>query len=81
MTNKQVVIYSKNLAYTLRQMGFKIIDVGINEKYPQFDTYIFENTEELNQAVSKLTKEKEKNPNGKIRKLENSRTCGESSSE
>ena len=77
MQNNQVVIYSKNLAYTLRQMGFKIIDVGINEKYPQFDTYIFENTEELTQTIYKLTN-KGDYKNGKICKLENSRTCRQS---
>ena len=46
-------------------MGFKIIDVGINEKYPQFDTYIFENTEELNKTIYELTKKGE-DKNGKI---------------
>lgn len=80
MTNKQVVIYSKNLAYTLRQMGFKIIDVGINEKYPQFDTYIFENTEEINEIIHKLTN-KGDYKNGKIRKLEKRGACGQSSAE
>ena len=36
-------------------MGFKIIGVGVNEKFPQFDTYIFENTQELNEILYKLT--------------------------
>ncbi len=76
MQSNQVVIYSKNLAYTLRQKGFKIIDVGINEKYPQFDTYIFENTEELNQIIYELTKKGE-DKNGKICKLEVNRTRGQ----
>lgn len=77
---KQIVVYSKNLAYTLRQMGFKIIDVGINEKFPQFDTYIFENTRELNEIIYKLTN-KGDNKHAKICKLENSGTCSKSSTE
>ena len=56
-------------------MGFKIIDVGINEKYPQFDTYIFENTEEINEIIHKLTN-KGDYKNGKIRKLEKRGACG-----
>ena len=77
---KQVVIYSKKLAYTLRQMGFKIIDVGVNEKFPQFDTYIFENTRELNEMIYKLNNKGE-NKNGKICKLEDCGTCSKSSTE
>lgn len=80
MTNKQVVIYSKKLAYTLRQKGFKIIDVGINEKYPQFDTYIFENTEEINEIIHKLTN-KGDYKNAKIPQLEKRGACGQSSAE
>ena len=61
-------------------MGFKIIDVGINEKFPQFDTYIFENTRELNEIIYKLTN-KGDNKHAQICKLENSGTCSKSSTE
>lgn len=74
----QLIIYSKKLAYTLRQMGFKIIGVGVNEKFPQFDTYIFENTQELNEILYKLTNKGEIK-NGKICELENCGACWSSS--
>ena len=46
MTNEQT-IYSKRLAFELRKLGFKILRTGVNEKFPQFNTYIFENSAEL----------------------------------
>ena len=48
---KEKVIYSKNLAYQLRLMGFKLIKKGVNPHFPQFDTYIFEDSPALNQAI------------------------------
>lgn len=53
---KEYIIYTKKIAYQLRKCGFKIIRTGINENYPQFDTYIFEDTEELRIALQKITK-------------------------
>ena len=38
-------VYTKRLAYELRRMGHKIIAVVPNLKKPQFDVYIFRNTE------------------------------------
>ena len=49
------VIYSKWLALALRKEGFKLIGTGINENFPQFDTYIFEYTAELDKAIGRLT--------------------------
>lgn len=53
---KEYIIYTKKIAYQLRKRGFKIIRTGINENHPQFDTYIFEDTEELRTALQKITK-------------------------
>lgn len=43
----EYTIYSKWLAYELRKQGFKLIRTGINKNFPQYNTYIFENTIEL----------------------------------
>lgn len=48
---KEYTIYTKKLAYELRKQGFKLLRTGINENYPQLDTYIFEESEELHKAV------------------------------
>ena len=43
-TNEIKRIYSKAIALDLRKRGFKIIRTEPNEKYPQFDVYVFDNT-------------------------------------
>lgn len=48
------IIYTKKLALELRKAGFKLLRTGINENFPQYDTYIFEDSEELRQAISKI---------------------------
>ena len=52
---KEFTIYSSRIAGELRKKGFKIIKTGINESHPQFDTYIFEDTEELRKELTLLT--------------------------
>lgn len=54
---KEKVIYSKKLAYQLRVMGFKLLKKGVNPHFPQFDTYIFEETAALLRAISEITKQ------------------------
>ena len=55
MTNLYV-IYTKKLAFLLREQGFKIIKTGVNENYPQYNTYLFEDTPEVQAALHLLTK-------------------------
>lgn len=55
MANKIYKIYTRWLAVELRKLGFKIIRTDINEYHPQFDVWVFEDTEELHQAILKLT--------------------------
>lgn len=52
---KTYCIYTRWLALELRKQGFKIIKTGINEYHPQFDVWFFEDTRELQNAISKLT--------------------------
>lgn len=42
---KEKKVYTQRLAYELRRMGHKIIAVVPNIRKPQFDVYIFRNTE------------------------------------
>lgn len=50
MANEKI-IYTRKLALFLRQEGFKLLRTGINENYPQYDTYIFEDDEKLQDAI------------------------------
>ena len=52
---KEYIVYTKWLALALRKQGFKLLGTGINERFPQYDTYIFEETEELHNAIYDLS--------------------------
>ena len=54
--SNEFTVYSKRLALELRLKGFKILRTGINPNYPQFDTYIFENSHELQMAIKNQSK-------------------------
>ena len=56
MMNKEFTIYTKWLAAALRKQGFRIIRVEVNPNHPQFDCWVFENNEDLQIAISYLTK-------------------------
>lgn len=47
-------IYSKRIAYELRKRGFKIIGVEPSEYKPQFDAYLFQESEELEKAMGEI---------------------------
>lgn len=49
------VIYMPWIAAALREQGFKLLRTGVNPRKPQFDTYVFEETPELLEALTKLT--------------------------
>lgn len=60
--DKEFTIYTKWLAAALRNQGFRLIRVGVNENFPQYDTYIFENNLDLQIAIRQLTeKRKQRN--------------------
>ena len=56
---KEYIIYTRWLALALREQGFKIIRTEINKYHPQFDTYVFKDSEELQDAIAKLTNRKQ----------------------
>lgn len=53
---KEKVIFSRKMAYELRKAGFNIIRVEPNRRKPEFDVYIFEDTQDLCDAMNKLSK-------------------------
>ncbi len=54
------IVYTKNLAYELRKRGFQIVRTGVNKNHPQFDTYIFNNSQKLQDAVHEITESRKK---------------------
>lgn len=59
MTNKAIYrVYTKRIAYELRKRGFKFFGTDINENFPQFLVYLFEDTPELHEAMRQISKKK-----------------------
>lgn len=52
-------IYSLQMALYLRKLGFEIVDVGINPKRPEYDTWIFKDSEELGNAMAGFKRHKQ----------------------
>lgn len=51
-TIKVKKIYKKAIAIELRRLGFKIIGTEVNETKPEFDVYLFEDTEEFEKGMT-----------------------------
>lgn len=47
-------VFSKRLARALRFKGFAIVGTEPNKYKPQFDVYLFENSVDLQKAISEL---------------------------
>ena len=60
MMNKEFTIYTKWLAYELRQQGFRIIRTEVNPNHPQFECWVFENNVDLQIAIGYLTNRRKK---------------------
>ena len=48
METNTFIVYMPKIAAALRKRGFKILEVIPNEKKPQFDAYVFEDSEIVN---------------------------------
>jgi len=48
------VVYSKKVANKLEHMGFKVLKIEPNYKYPNRAVYFFEDTVELREAILPL---------------------------
>ena len=55
MAKKEYRVYTRWLAYELRQLGFTILRTEVNEYHPQFDVYVFEDTSALHQKIVELS--------------------------
>lgn len=53
--SKYYTIYTKEIAYKLREAGYKIVKTGINKNHPQYDTYIFENSPAFRSELQRIT--------------------------
>lgn len=51
-------IYTKKLALYLREQGFELMGTGVNKNFPQYNTYIFKDNEQLRAAVTEFTANK-----------------------
>lgn len=56
MTNMTKRIYTKSVALELRKRGFKIIRTEPNENKPEFDVYVFEDNNNLKNALTEITR-------------------------
>lgn len=53
---KDYMVYSLRVANALVEQGFEVINTSININNPKLKVFYFENTQELREAVAKLTK-------------------------
>ena len=55
VSNETKRIYTKSVALELRKRGFKIIGTEPNINKPEFDVYIFEDTQRFKEALTDIT--------------------------
>lgn len=60
MEKKTFTVYMPRIAVELRKKGFKIIEVVPNERKPQYDAYVFEDTPAFQAAFTTIMKNREK---------------------
>lgn len=58
---KRFVVFSKRLAKTLIAQGFVLVDKKVNNKRPNYFIYLFEDRQELREAINKITKKTPQN--------------------
>ena len=54
----EYIIYTKWLAIELRKQGFKIVRTDVNPNFPQFDCWVFEDTEKFQKAFKEIANRK-----------------------
>lgn len=57
MPTNERIIFSRKFCIELRKLGFHFIRVEPNLKHLEFDCWVFENTPELQAALTKITAE------------------------
>lgn len=56
---EEKIVYMPWIAAKLREEGFKIIDVRVNQSQPQYDCYVFEDTPAFREAFTRISKGQE----------------------
>ena len=54
-SNELIQVYSKRIAFELRKLGYKVVKTMPNEKFPQFDIFLFRNEGEITNDLRILT--------------------------
>ena len=49
-------IYTRKMAVYLREQGFKIIGTEVNKNKPEFDVYLFKDSNNLREAMIEYSK-------------------------
>lgn len=57
-SNDLIQVYSKRIAFELRKLGHKVIGTMPNEKFPQFDIFLFKNEGSIEEELTNLTNKK-----------------------
>lgn len=59
---KEYIIYAKWMAYELRKKGFKILRTEPNPVKPEFDCWVFENSDELQAEITLVSQSRKGGP-------------------
>lgn len=54
---REKIIFSKRVAYELRKRGCKLLRTEPSKFKPQFDVYVFEETNKLLEVLTELTED------------------------
>lgn len=56
MEQKTITVYTRRIAYELRLRGFDIVRVVPDKVRPQFDNFVFEDSDEIRAAIEEINK-------------------------
>lgn len=56
MEQKTITVYTRRMAYELRLLGFDIVKVVPDKVRPQFDNFLFEDSDEIRAAIEEINK-------------------------
>ena len=55
-SNELIQVYSKRVAFELRKLGYKVVGTTPNDKFPQFDIFLFKKDGNIEIDLESLTK-------------------------
>lgn len=54
-------IFSRRIVCELEKLGFQVVQIGPNRKFPELSVYYFEETQALRNAAQQLFQKEQKN--------------------